>query len=134
MPIHPKKKPDRERLPVTPRWAALVVDAMAARGIGLRELARELGISHATLGTVTRAETKTSPHVAAIADALGLPSPVVVVADRVKRFVDALEALEADDPAEAAQILEAAERAVALIEERRRRAMRAKKRTTPDKK
>jgi lambda repressor-like predicted transcriptional regulator len=111
MPIQSPKAPKASavRLPVTPEWSASVVDAMRARGLGLRALARQLKIHHATLGTITRGKIATSPHVAAISKAVGVPCPPAAVSARAAKLLAALEQLENVDPAYADHLLDMAE-------------------------
>lgn len=90
---------------MTESWRASVADAMRARGLGLRALAQQLNVHHATLGTVTRGKVKTSPHVAAISEAVGVACPPAAVSERAAKLLAALAEIEKTDPAYADSLL-----------------------------
>lgn len=59
---------------ITETWRRLVEARMLERGMGVNELAAKVGITHGAVSQMLKT-VKSSPHVAAIHEALGWPEP-----------------------------------------------------------
>ena len=93
----PKK--DQPQIATTLAWRAVMKAAREAKGLNLRDLGEQIGVSHTMLGAIERGEIRSSSQVPAICEALEIAPPVIMENDEIEQWVELGRLLRARDQA-----------------------------------